>query len=102
MQMGRWNTTDADDDSVVCIACGDTVSRSAAREYDKYGDRWDRDGKRFEYLCKPCDKERCNHSRDGLEALLVEADAGETDETTFLRNFAELTRDAGAESKPER
>jgi hypothetical protein len=102
--MGEWyDSSSGDSESVVCIACGDTVSRSAAREYDKYGDRWDRDGKRFEHLCKPCDKQRCNHSRDGLEELLVAADAGGTDEKTFLRNFAELVeRDAGAESRPER
>jgi hypothetical protein len=89
------------DEDVVCIACGDTVSRSISREYDRYGDRWDRDGKRFEYLCKPCDKQRCNHARDGLEELLVAANAGETGKKKFLRNFAELVeRDAGAESRP--
>jgi hypothetical protein len=87
------------DEGVVCIACGDTVSRSTAREYDKHGDRWDREGKQFEYLCKPCDKQRCNHSRDGLEERLVEAEAGGTDRKTFLRNFADL-QDASAESKP--
>jgi hypothetical protein len=98
MQEVNPSTTDED---VVCIACGDTVSRSTAREYDRYGDRWDRDGKRFEYLCKPCDKQRCNHARDGLEELLVAADAGETDEKTFLRNFAELLEQGGgAESRP--
>lgn len=72
---------------VVCIGCGETIERSSAREYDKYGDRWDRAGKDFEYLCKSCDKTRCHHSRDGLEEMLIDAGAGETDRETFLRAF---------------
>ena len=38
--------------TVTCIACGDSISRSDAREYDKLGDRWEREGKDFEFLCK--------------------------------------------------
>jgi hypothetical protein len=72
------------DDEVVCIACGATVRRAEAREYDKHGDRWDRADKDFEYLCKPCDKERCHRPRDGLEETLVAANAGETDRDRFL------------------
>jgi len=64
--------------TVTCIACGADVGRSDAREYDKYGDRWDRDGKSFEFLCKPCDRERCHSPRDGLEDRLVDA-AADTD-----------------------
>lgn len=81
-------------DDVVCIACGDTVSRSDAREYDKYGDRWDRDGKTFEYLCKPCHRECCLQPRDGLEETLVKADAGDTDQAAFLRNYQQLIADS--------
>ncbi|QCC51713.1 DUF7562 family protein [Halapricum salinum] len=81
------------DQQVTCLACGQTLDREEAREYDKYGDRWDRDGKTFEYLCKPCDRDRCHQPRDGLEATLVAADAGRTDRESFLRRYCEL--DAG-------
>ena len=86
--MRGWTTVrDSSESSVVCIACGKSVPRDEAREYDKHGDRWQREGKRFEYLCKPCDGEYDNHSRDGLEATLVAAGAGEVDRGTFLRAF---------------
>ena len=78
---------------VTCIACGETLDREDAREYDKQGDRWNREGKNFEYLCKPCDREYCRQSRDGLEETLIAADAGKTDRKTFLRRFCELTTD---------
>lgn len=74
---------------VCCIACGSTVPRSGAREYDKYGNRWDRDGKSFEYLCKPCFRECCHLNRDGLEAQLVEAGAGSVGRETFLSRYFE-------------
>ncbi|WP_436909074.1 DUF7562 family protein [Halosimplex marinum] len=78
------------DDDVTCIGCGASVPRSGAREYDKHGDRWRRDGKRFEYLCKPCHRD-CDHQpRDGLEATLVEAGAGEVDRARFLRRYFDL------------
>ena len=70
--------------TVTCIACGTSVPRDEAREYDKYGDRWDRDGKAFEHLCKPCDRACCHHSRAGLEELLVEIGAGERTQEEFL------------------
>jgi hypothetical protein len=76
---------------VTCIACGETLDRGSAREYDKYGDRWSREGKEFEYLCKPCYRDCCHQNRDGLEETLVAADAGRTDSETFLRRFCELT-----------
>lgn len=57
---------------VTCIACGDSLPRTEAREYDKYGDRWDRENKDFEYLCKPCDGDLSRQTRHGLEALLVD------------------------------
>ena len=81
------------DQQVTCIACGETLAREHAREYDKHGDRWRREGKAFEYLCKPCDRECCHQPRDGLEETLVAADAGRTDRKTFLRRFCELTAD---------
>lgn len=78
------------DAEVTCIACGETVSRSDAREYDKYGDRWDRDGKSFEYLCKPCDGECCHVDRTGLEDRLEAAGAGIASRGEFLRRYHDL------------
>ncbi|KAA9398122.1 hypothetical protein Har1130_05345 [Haloarcula sp. CBA1130] len=80
----------ATDEEVCCIACGETVARSDAREYDKYGDRWDRDDKSFEYLCKPCYKEHCHFDRTGLEDRLEAAGAGTVGRDAFLRRYHEL------------
>ena len=90
--IGRGST-----DEVVCIACGETLPRPEAREYDKYGDRWSRDGKEFEFLCKPCHRACCHQPRDGLEATLCRAGAGETDRRSFLRRYCEMTGDAATE-----
>ncbi|MFD1588440.1 hypothetical protein ACFR9U_15765 [Halorientalis brevis] len=89
------------DQEVTCIACGETLAREDAREYDKHGDRWNREDKTFEYLCKPCDRACCHQPRDGLEATLVAADAGRTDRKTFLRRFCELTTDDTEPNWPE-
>jgi hypothetical protein len=72
---------------VTCIACGTELARSDAREYDRYGDRWGRRDRDFEYLCKPCYRECCHQPRDGLEETLARAGAGETDRDTFLTQF---------------
>lgn len=85
------------DEAVTCIACGETVDRRDAREYDKYGDRYTREGKRFEYLCKPCYRDYCHQPRDGLEATLTEANAGEVSRESFLRRYFESVR---AEKQP--
>jgi hypothetical protein len=89
LTLGR-NTSDG---KVTCIACGETVNREEAREYDKYGDRWSRDGKDFEYLCKPCHREYCHQNRRGLEEMLVTAEAGRTDRKTFLKQLCESMMD---------
>lgn len=73
--------------SVVCLACGTEVSRSTAREYDKYGDRWDRENKEFEYLCKPCYTDLCHHPREDLEGLLIDLGAGESTQAAFLTGY---------------
>ncbi|MDS0260656.1 hypothetical protein NDI56_14715 [Haloarcula sp. S1CR25-12] len=86
-----------DGETVTCIACGEERPRSDAREYDKHGDRWDRRDKTFEFLCKGCFTETCRQPRDGLEATLAAADAGETDRATFLRQFRELVRERSVE-----
>lgn len=84
-------------ETVTCIACGTEVPRSKAREYDKYGDRWERRDKEFEYLCKSCHRECCHQPRDGLETTLVQADAGRVDRDGFLARYDELVHDDGNE-----
>lgn len=84
----RWSQGSGDE--VVCIACGTELSRSEAREYDKWGDRWDREDKQFEYLCKPCYREYSHQPRNGLEAVLLKAGAGAEDDETFIDRYYEL------------
>jgi hypothetical protein len=84
----RWLPGSSDED-VVCIACGTGLPRSAAREYDKHGDRWSREDKEFEYLCKPCFRDCCHQPRPGLEDALVRAGAGRADDRTFLERYCD-------------
>ena len=79
--------------TVVCIACGDSVLREDAREYDKEGDRWNRRDKEFEYLCADCDDEISHQPRDGLESLIlsIESDGLTTEE--FLDRYADAVAD---------
>jgi len=86
--------------AVTCIACGRSLPRADAREYDKFGDRWDRDGKSFEYLCKPCFRGLCHLSRDGLEETLSVAGAGTVSDEEFLADYAALV--AGEPEEAER
>jgi phage terminase large subunit GpA-like protein len=89
-----WRSrSDRDEGTVVCIACGCSVARSAAREYDKFGDRWDRVDKEFEYLCKECHRELCHQPREELEALLIELDAGEPESEDFLEWYSALVEE---------
>jgi len=88
-----------DDVQVTCIACGDDVARTDAREYDKHGDRWDRVDKDFEYLCKDCHRELCHQPRDGLESLLIESRAGADDRSEFLTRFRTLAEDRAPEER---
>ncbi|MDS0475343.1 hypothetical protein [Natrinema sp. 1APR25-10V2] len=74
-------------ETVTCLACGTERPRDEAREYDKYGDRWDRADKTFEHLCKSCHRELCHHPRDELEALLVDLEAGERSREAFLASY---------------
>ena len=78
----------AGDRSVTCIACGVELPRSQAREYDKYGDRWDREGKSFEFLCKPCFRALDKQPREDLECQLETAGAGRVPDSVFLELFA--------------
>ena len=79
-----------DSETVRCIACDEQVVRDDAREYDTFGDRWDRDEKRVESLCKPCNRLQCRHSRDGVESRLVAAGAGEVSRSTFVARLTAL------------
>lgn len=89
-----WGSrSDREEQTVVCIACGRSLARSSAREYDKYGDRWDRENKEFEYLCKSCHGELCHHPRDELEELLVELDAGTAQEGSFLSDYLQTVEE---------
>ena len=88
-----------DDRTVTCIACGSEVSRDEAREYDKYGDRWDREGKTFEFLCKPCFRSLVKQPRHGLETTLEESGAGRVPDSIFLECFLAEAEDV--ESEPE-
>ena len=89
----------SDRTEVTCIACGESVPRSKAREYDKDGDRWERRGKEFEHLCKACYGEYCHQPRQGLEATLVEAGAGDTDRETFLEAYTALSAGSDADAE---
>ena len=90
-----WGSRRSKGARVTCIACGDSVARSAAREYDKHGDRWERTGKEFEHLCKGCYRTLCHQPRGELEALLIEARDGSRRDTqeAFLERYAELVED---------
>ncbi|WP_435116191.1 DUF7562 family protein [Halolamina sp. C58] len=86
---------------VTCISCGESLAKDDAFEYDKHGDIWNREGKEFEYVCKPCYREYCHQHRDGLEELLVAAGAGRTDRETFLRRFCALLADDAAPAEED-
>lgn len=88
-----WGSRNPDDEEVTCVACGQALPRSDAREYDKEGDRFSRRGKRFEHVCKACHRELCHQPRDELEALLVdlERDRPATQEE-FLRAYEDAVR----------
>ena len=92
------------EETVTCIACGADLSRSQAREYDRYGDRWGSRDREFEYLCKRCDRECCHQPRDGLEETLIRAGAGETDRRSFLSQYHDAVTDGTAreDADPER
>jgi ribosomal protein S27E len=77
-----------DETDVTCPACGRTLRREDAREYDKHGDRFDRQGKSFEYLCPDCHDQLCLQDRVGLEDMLVRIEAGDHDDAEFFRRYA--------------
>lgn len=82
-----------DNETVTCPACGRTLDREDTREYDKHGNRFDRHGKSFEHLCKPCHDDLCLQGRAGLEDTLVEIEAGRHADEEFLSRFAAETNE---------
>ena len=82
--------------TVVCIACGDSVLREDAREYDKEGDRWSRRDKEFEYLCVDCDDEISHQPRDGLESLLESIESAGLSDEEFLDRYLDAVTDDDA------
>ena len=75
--------------TVICIACGDSVLREDAREYDKEGDRWTRRDKEFEYLCTDCDDDICHQPRDGLESLILSIESDGLSREEFLDRYTD-------------
>jgi hypothetical protein len=94
-------TGSGNDGTVVCIACGESVPRSAAREYDKTGDRWERHDKEFEHLCKDCFRELSHQPRAGLESLLIDIEDKGLSETEFLRRYLEQVDDDNPVEEPD-
>jgi transcription initiation factor TFIIIB Brf1 subunit/transcription initiation factor TFIIB len=89
-----WGSRNRGNDRVVCVACGLSVERSAAREYDKEGDRWSRRGKEFEYVCKSCHRDLCHQPRNELEELLVEIESNASlSREEFLRRYSEAVEE---------
>ena len=88
--------------TVTCIACGETLARGDAREYDKHGDRWDRREKEFEYLCKPCHRELCHQPRKGLESVLLEVAGEPSTEKRFVERYYETVRRSAEREDGER
>ena len=94
-----------DGTTVVCIACGTSLPRSEAREYDKHGNRWERHGKSFEHLCKGCYRDLCHQPRDELEALLIDVEqtvSVDAERASTLDPEAEGERASTGDSETER
>jgi hypothetical protein len=94
-----WRSRDRDRRTVDCIACGASVTRADAREYDKEGDRWERHGKEFEYLCKGCYRELCHQPRPGLERLLTDVEGEDQSRAEFLADYVAAVESDG--DRPE-
>jgi len=84
--------------TVTCPACGESIPRSQAREYDKEGNRWERHDKSFEHFCKSCFRELCHQPRGDLESILSEIEDEALSNEEFLTRYiaavdAETPRD---------
>jgi len=92
--------SDGSEDSVVCIACGGSLPREEAREYDKEGNRWERRDKEFEYLCKACHGELSHQPRNGLEQTLETVVIPGQDHEEFVERYLCAVEDCEAEEEP--
>ena len=100
-----WGSRNRGNDRVVCVACGLSVERTAARDYDKEGDRWSRRGKEFEYVCKSCHRDLCHQPRSELEDLLVKIERegeeeGSIPQEEFLRRYSEAVEERYGSLEP--
>lgn len=87
------------DGPVLCIACGAAVAREDAREYDRHGNRWEREGKEFEFLCKACHDDECHQPRGGLEDRLITLGDDHADVESFIAAYyASLEQPGGREA----
>jgi len=75
--------------TVSCPACGESVPRSEAREYDKEGNRWERQDKTFEHFCKACFRELCHQPRRDLESTLTKIQDSGLSQEAFLQRYLE-------------
>lgn len=73
--------------TVSCPACGESIARSEAREYDKEGDRWERHNKSFEHFCKRCFRELCHQPRRDLESTLTDIQEPGISQSEFLARY---------------
>ena len=81
---------------VTCIACGSRVDRAEAREYDREGNRWDRAGKSFEFLCKPCFALENHQARDELESTLLAVGTDHEDAESFVTAYYRIIAETEA------
>jgi len=89
--------------TVTCPACGDSVPRSEAREYDKEGNRWERHDKEFEHFCKDCFRELCHQPRGDLEATLESIEATGLSRSEFLDRYLQaVDSETGSAGESER
>jgi hypothetical protein len=98
-----WSSrNNRDRKTVVCIACGTSVLRSEAREYDKQGDRWNRHGKEFEHLCKECYRDLCHQPRAELESLILDIEGEGIEQSEFLSRYVGAVEERyGSAEEPE-
>ena len=89
-----WGTRLGRDDHVTCVACGRSIARSDAREYDKEGDRWSRTGKEFEHVCKSCHRDLNHQPRNELEGLLIDVECSSSmSQAEFVDRYNQLVEE---------
>ncbi len=82
-----WHGRSDSRQTVTCPACGESIARSEAREYDKEGNRWERHDKSFEHFCKRCFRELCHQPRGDLESTLADIQESGLSQSAFLARY---------------